>query len=109
MGRKELERLVGKLRSVHLAVPGAVAHLYHIQRALAQAGTDRAWLSPALHCEIADWKMLAYQTSDRPTHLAKIVYRKPTHLGYCDASGLGSRGGWIDSSCSGKDLVWSHP
>ena len=34
MGRKELESLVGKLFSMHLAVPGAVAHLYHIQRAL---------------------------------------------------------------------------
>ena len=35
MGWKELERLVGKLRSMHLSMPGAVAHLYHIQRALA--------------------------------------------------------------------------
>ena len=41
MGRKELERMVGKLRSVHHAVPGAVAHLYHIHRALAQAEMDR--------------------------------------------------------------------
>ena len=38
MGRKDLERLVGKLRSMHLAVPGAVAHLFHIQRALNQGG-----------------------------------------------------------------------
>ena len=30
MGKKDLERLVGKLRFMHLAVPGAVAHLYHI-------------------------------------------------------------------------------
>ena len=34
IARKDLERLVGKLCSMHLAVPGAVAHLYHIQRAL---------------------------------------------------------------------------
>ena len=33
MGRKDLERLVEKLRSMHLAVPGAVAHFFHIQRA----------------------------------------------------------------------------
>ena len=46
MGRKNLERLVGKLHTMHLAVPRAVAHIYHIQRALAQAGADRAWLSP---------------------------------------------------------------
>ena len=46
MGRKELERLVGKLRSMHLAVPGAVAHLYHIQRALSQSpATVTHWRS----------------------------------------------------------------
>ena len=66
-----------------------MAHLYHIQRALSQAGTDRAWLSQDFHREIADWTTLADQTSDRPTHLAKIVCREPTHLGFCDASGLG--------------------
>ena len=82
MGRKDLERLVGKLRSMHLAVPGAVAYLYHIQCALAQAGADRAWLSPVFHCEIVYCKMLADQTAGRPTHLAKIVCREPTHLGF---------------------------
>ena len=33
---------MGKLQSMHLAVPGAVANLYHIQHALAQGGGDRA-------------------------------------------------------------------
>ena len=47
MGRKDLERLVGKLCSMHLAVPVAVAHLFHIQCALNQGGVDRAWLSTA--------------------------------------------------------------
>ena len=37
----------GKLRSMHLAVPGAVAHIFHIQRAQNQGGVDWAWLSPA--------------------------------------------------------------
>ena len=35
---KYLDCLVGKLRSMHLAVPGAVAYLYHIQRALSHGG-----------------------------------------------------------------------
>ena len=52
MGRKNLERLVRNLRSVHPSVPGAVEHLYHIQCALAQAGTDRDWMSPSFHCNI---------------------------------------------------------
>ena len=38
MGQKYLERLVGKLRSMHLAVPGEVAHLFHIKHALNQGG-----------------------------------------------------------------------
>ena len=49
MGRKDMERLVGKLRCIHLAVPGAVAHLFHVQRALNQGGVDQAWLSPDFH------------------------------------------------------------
>ena len=38
MSQKELESLVGELLSMHLAVSGAVAQLYHIQHALAQSG-----------------------------------------------------------------------
>ena len=98
MGRKDLESLVGNLRSMHLAVPGEVAHIYHIQRALTQEGTDRAWISPYLHHDIAEWKTLAEQTADQPTHLAKIICREPTHLGFCDALGLGARGVWLDPS-----------
>ena len=42
MGPKDIERLLWKLRYIHLAVPGAVAHIYHIQRVLAQGGVDQA-------------------------------------------------------------------
>ena len=83
--------------------------LYHIQCALSQARTDRAWLSPDFHREIVDWTTLADQTADRPTHLAEIVRREPTHLGFCNASGLGAGGVWLDLSKSGKYLVWVHP
>ena len=109
MGRKDPVRLVWNLRSMYLAVPGAVAHLYPIQSALAQVGTDRAWLSPASHREITDWKMLEEQIAEQPTHLAEIVRRKATHLGFCDTSGLGDGCVWLDLSRSGKDLVWHHP
>ena len=109
MGRKDLEHLVGKLRSMHLVVTGAVEHLYRIQRALDQAGEDRAWLSPELHCKIAEWRMLAEQIANQTTHLTKIIRREPTHLGLCNASVLRTRGVCIYPSCSGKDLVWHHP
>ena len=98
MGRQDLERLVGKLRPMHLPVTGAVAHIYHIQRALDQAGTDKTWMYSASHSDIADWEMLAEQTADRPTHLADIVCHEPTHLGVCNASGLGAGGVGLDPS-----------
>ena len=72
MGQKDLERLVGKLLSIHLAVPGAVAHLFHIQCALNQGGGERACLSPDFHWELADWKVLALQAASWPTHLVEM-------------------------------------
>ena len=109
MVQKDLERLVGKPRSMHLAVPGAVAHLFHIQSALNQGGVDRAWLSPAFHCEIANWKAITLQSASRPTHLAEIVRQEPIHLGFCDASGLGAGGVWLNPSRTGQNLDWQHP
>ena len=109
MGQKDLERLVGKPCSMHLAVPGAVAHLFHIQRALNQGGLDRAWLSPAFHRELSDWKALALQAASWPTHLAEIVRWEPTHLGFFDASGLGAGGVWLDPARTGQNLVWQLP
>ena len=49
MGRKDLEHRVCKLCYVRLAVPGVVAYLFHIQRALNQGGwTGRGYLQPSI-------------------------------------------------------------
>ena len=90
---------------MHLAVPGAVAHLFQIQRALNQGGVDRAWLSWEFHREVVNWKVLALQAASRLTHLAEIVRREPTHLEFCDASGLEAGGMWIDLARTGQNLV----
>ena len=95
MDQKDLERLVEKIHSMHLVVPGAVAHLFQIQCAMTQGGVDQAWLSPALHCEIADCRGLTLQAAARPTDLANIFCREPTHLGFCNASGIGAGEVWI--------------
>ena len=59
MGRKELDFLVGKLHYMHLSVTLAVAHFYHLQRALAQCGVDRVCLLLEFRCKISDWRTLA--------------------------------------------------
>ena len=53
--------------------------------------------------------MFALQEASRPTHLAEIVRREPTHLGFCDAYGLGVGGVWIDPARTGHNMVWRHP
>ena len=66
----DLELLVGKLRSMHIAFPGVVAHLFHIQRALNQGGVGRLWISPAFRGNLAGWKALTLQVESIPMHLA---------------------------------------
>ena len=105
MGRKYLECLVGKLQYMHLAVPGAVGGLFHIQRVLNQGGVDQAWISLAFHHKLADWKAIVLQAVSSLTHLAEIVRWKLTHIGLCDMSGLGVGGAWIDPDRMGNNLV----
>ena len=109
MGRKDLERLVGNLRSMHLAVPGAVAHLFHVQRALNKGEVDQAWLSPKLYRELANWKELDLRAASQPMHLAEIIHRETTHLGFCDASDLGAGGLWLNPARTSQNLVWRLP
>ena len=90
-------------------MPGDVAHLFHIERELNQEGVDWAWLSPAFYNEIADWKALSLQAASRPMQLAEIVRWEPTHLGFCDASGLGAGGVWIDPARTDHNLFWRNP
>ena len=49
------------------------------------------------------------QTAARPTHLDEIVCREPTHLGFCDASGINAGDVWLDSSRSVPSIMWYHP
>ena len=49
------------------------------------------------------------QIEARSTHLAEIVNRELTRLGFCDASGIGAGGVWLDPSISVSSLMWRHP
>ena len=68
-------------------------------------GVYQAWISPVFHSELANWKALTLQAASRPTHLAEIIRRSPTHIGLCDASGLGVGGVWLDLARTGQNLV----
>ena len=103
----KLRRLIGKLRSLHLAVPGAIGHFYHLQTALTQAGSGRrAYMSKGFHRDIAHWNFLCNEVLSQPTYIAEIVQRLWTAMGFCDASGKGAGGVWIDPNADGESFVW---
>ena len=103
----KLRKLIGKLRSMHLAVPGAIGHFYHLQKALTTAGSGRrAYLTAGFHRDIAHWTQLTEDVLSRPTALAEVVHRLPTNMGFCDASGLGAGGVWLDPNNDGQSFVW---
>ena len=91
---------------MHLAIPGAIGHFYHMQMALTKANKRTAYLSDAFHAEVVHWKNLILEMHSRPTYLAEIVHRLATDLGYTDASGLGAGGVWLNLNGDGQHYVW---
>ena len=86
-----------KLRSMHLSVPGSIKHFLYIQEALKKSGTaKKAYLSKAFNREILHWQRLYKDLLAWPRFLAQVVQRLLTKLGFCDASGTGAGGVWID-------------
>ena len=55
---KNLERLIGKLRSMHLAIPGAVGHFYNLQQSLTaahHAHRATAYVTSGFHSDLRFW------------------------------------------------------
>ena len=70
---KKLERLIGKLRSMHLAIPGAVGHFYNLQQSLTaaqHAHRATAYVTSAFHSDLRFWRRLCAEMPTRPTYLA---------------------------------------
>ena len=70
---------------------------------------ERSWQLLAFHRKLVDWKAIALQVASRPTHLAGIVRREPTYVGFSDAYGLGAGNVWLNPAVTGHNLVWWHP
>ena len=101
---KKLERLIGKLRSMHLAVPGAVGHFYNLHQSLTaahHAHQATAYVTKGFQYDLRFWRRLCADMPTRPTYLAEIVQRLPTDIRFADALGLGAGGVWIDPNEDG--------
>ena len=97
---------------MHLAIPGAVGHFYHIQMALTaanHASRATAYLSKYFHRDVQFWKSLCTDMDSQPTLFAGIFHRLDTDVGYADALGLGCRGVRKEPNEDRFHYVWRLP
>ena len=98
---RKWHKVLGELRSMSLALPGA-RHLFsQMQHALSTATKTRIALKKGVHQALQDFRWLYDNIRNRPTRIAELIPLLPSALGYHDASGTGAGGVWFPT----KDLV----
>ena len=111
---RKWHKVLGELRSMSIALPGA-RHLFsQMQQALQHRKKGRLALHKGVHDAIVDFKWLADEVSRRPTRIPEIIPLQPSLLGDHDASKEGAGGIWIPSShinmrephSSQKAILW---
>ena len=92
-----LRRLIGKLRYMHMTVPGARGRFYHLQLTLPRAVTKRhAYFSKGFYKYFFNWSQLWQDILNQQTFLMEVVHSLPNALGFCGTPGLVNGGVWID-------------
>jgi len=108
---KSWRQLLGELRSMMVAIPGAEGLFSHLQAALVSSKGDRVRVTKSARDELSDWRWLASDISTRPTSIAEVV-RKPTSIVQAvDAAKPGMGGVAFDlfRPDDGEPLLWREP
>jgi hypothetical protein len=91
---KRWHQVLGELRSMVLAIPGARGLFSTLQQAFQEPeSATRLRLHKHVHDFLDDFRWLARDLSTRPTRIAELIpASQPATLGACDASGSGMGG-----------------
>ena len=104
---KKWHQFLGELRSMALAIPGVRGLFSQLQVAFRHSDQHRVRLHAAARDAIDDLHQLATEVIARPTALAEVVPRHPTHIGSTDAAKVGMGGVWIPSKTQTyPPIVW---
>ena len=109
---KQWHKVLGELRSMAIAIPGARGLFSLLQEAFRheEKGRNRLRLSRAVHEVLDDFRWMARDVSIRPTRIAEIVPKTPTVVGACDAAGPGMGGVFFAPSPRGiQPFLWRAP
>ena len=111
---KSWQKLLGELRSMTLAIPGARGLFSTLQHALKPSHTgklSRVRITSDVRLFLDDFQRLASELASRPTRIAETLPRRPAIVGTTDASGHGMGGVAFLQTDTGPiiPLVWRSP
>jgi len=110
--RRKWQRLLGELRHLAVAIPGARYLFTILQHALLASPTStRLRLHPLVTSSLQDWQLLAQSLSTTPTPITTLVPQQPSFLGAVDASGTGIGGAWVPTptTASCRPIIFRLP
>ena len=113
---KKWHKLLGELRSMALALPGARNLFSTLQNALKTSSKTRIALKKGVHDTIQDFRWLHADICNRPTRIAELIPLDPSAMGYHDAAGIGAGGVWHQTpelaprtnNPHNKPLLWRY-
>ena len=104
---KTWHKVLGELRSMSIALPGARGLFSLLQEAFRHEDLARPQLrlTRAVHGVLQDFRWLAKDISNRPTRIAELVPSDPKVVGACDAAGTGMGGIFFVPDAIGNDTT----
>ena len=106
---KKWHQVIGELRSMVIAIPGARGLFSTLQEAFrhTEEKGKRIRLHKHVHAFLDDFRWLARDLASRPTRIAEVIPSAPSTRGACDASGLGMGGvHFVPTSKGVLPLMW---
>ena len=106
LGIKKWQQLLGELRFMGPAIPGASGLFGALQLGLSHADKHRIWITPHLRAHLTDFEALAQNIAYHPTCCMEIVPDYPSVISSVDGTKPGMGGGVLFTP--GKLLALWH-
>jgi hypothetical protein len=100
VGLKQWHKVLGKLRSMVLAIPVGRGFFSLLQTGFKFKEKNRIRITPAIRAQLQGFEHLG-----RPTKLSEIVPDTPAALGACHAAGPGMGGVWLAATSYSVHVV----
>jgi hypothetical protein len=108
---KRWHQLLGELRSMSPALPGARGLFSILQESLRKSDRHRVRITKAVWDMAADFRTIAQSLQTRPTRLQELVPSTPAYIGASDACIQGMGGVWFDATADehSPPMLWRAP